>query len=323
MMRRAFTLIELLVVIAIIGVLIALLLPAIQQAREAARRAQCANNLHQLGVAIQNYQSVYRYFPLSRTGLTYHNWSALALLASYVEEAEVFDALNFESFPYTVIRNGKVYADGTPNSTTATRLIGVFLCPSDPGGVISEERLAPSNYLVNVGSGLVGNGRITVSSTGEVPDGVSYQSSSVTFAEMVDGTAQTLAFGESTIGLGEDTTTFKDLRRQHIRSSSFFPACNATPSDDVWYSDRCEAWVKGSYPYAAMTFFYPPNATEPDCLTGNSTMALMAPRSYHPGGANALYCDGHVDFLSDSIELRTLRALATRAGGELVNRGDL
>jgi len=81
--------------------------------------------------------------------------------------------------------------------------------------------------------------------------------------------------------------------------------------------DRCDKWVSGSYPYAAMTFFLPPNSTRADCLNANAVNALMGPRSYHPGGANTLFCDGHTSFLADTLEQSVMQALAARASGEV------
>ncbi|NOX56193.1 MAG: DUF1559 domain-containing protein [Planctomycetes bacterium] len=316
MKRQGFTLIELLVVIAIIAILIALLLPAVQAAREAARRAQCTNHLHQLGIAVHNYYDVYSVFPMNRTGKRYHNWSALSMIAPYVEQANLYGRLDFSSYPYTVRRRGRVYADGRVNADAVRTVVPVFLCPSDAAPERINPNFGPTNYLFNVGSGLVDHGSIRVSRRGEHPDGIAYEASSVRFADIVDGSSNTIAIGESIRGLGGRRRPYQDQKRQHIRSSSFFPACNAGPSNNVWYADRCEGWVKGSFPYAAMTFFYPPNAKRADCLTGNATRALMAPRSFHPGGVNVLFCDGHTRFLSDSIDIDLLHALATRAGRE-------
>jgi prepilin-type N-terminal cleavage/methylation domain-containing protein/prepilin-type processing-associated H-X9-DG protein len=320
MKRTGFTLVELLVVIAIIGILVSLLLPAVQAAREAARRMECSNHLHQLGIALHNYLDTHRErFPMNRTGKTAQNWSALSMISPYVEQANLYDRLDFSGYPYTTTIGTGVTYDAGPNQAIAKIVVKVFLCPSDPGGVISPDGLAPTNYLFNVGSGLVNSGSISVNTTtGQGSDGVAFQASSIRLADVIDGTSNTVAIGESTKGLGTDLAPFQNVKKQHIRSSSFFPSCNATAANNVWYGDRCDKWVSGSYPYAAMTFFYPPNSQRADCLSGNATQALMGPRSYHPGGAQSLFCDGHVSFLADTLDANVIRALASRASGEVV-----
>ncbi|NLX99104.1 MAG: DUF1559 domain-containing protein [Rhodopirellula sp.] len=317
MKRAGFTLVELLVVIAIIGILIALLLPAVQAAREAARRMQCSNNLHQLGIAVHNYLNTHQAFPMNRTGKSLHNWSALAMIAPYLEQGNMYGMLDFRHYPYTTVTGAGSVADGSVNMPAARTVIDGYQCPSDPVGVTDPDGLAPTNYLFNVGSGLVNNGSILVSS-GLVPDGVAYQASGVRLAEITDGTSNTIAIGESTKGMGGGLAPYAgDVKRQHIRNTSFFPACNAGPADNVWYGDRGDKWISGSFPYAAMTFYYAPNSKQADCMNGMSTQARMAARSYHPGGANVLFCDGHVSLLSDTMQEGVMRALATRGGGEV------
>ncbi|NLS95738.1 MAG: DUF1559 domain-containing protein [Planctomycetaceae bacterium] len=146
MRRRAFTLVELLVVIAIIGILIALLLPAVQAAREAARRMTCSNNLHQLGIAVHNYLDTHKAFPMNRTGKTLHNWSAMSMLAPYVEQANMHNMLDFSAYPYTAVTGAGTVADGSVNLPAARTVVAVFLCPSDPVGVRAISNLIKNAY---------------------------------------------------------------------------------------------------------------------------------------------------------------------------------
>lgn len=255
---------------------------------------------------------------MSRTGDSSMNWSGLAMIAPQIDQANLYDALDFSQPPYTITWGTRVVADGSANLPAAVTVVTSFLCPSDSQRIIAPEGYGPTNYLFNVGSGRVGNGSIRRTDDGQVPDGVCYEASHVTFGAIRDGASGTIALGESTLGLGADLRPFDSVYVQHARSSSIFPECLAAADDDVWYGDRGDAWIKGSFPSAAMTFWYGPNSESADCLTGNSVQALMGPRSYHPGGAQLAFCDGHVDFVSDSTDPEVLRDLASRNGGEVV-----
>ena len=185
-MRRAFTLIELLVVIAIIAVLIALLLPAVQQAREAARRTQCRNNLHQLGLALHNYHDTHQCFPPGNVqatagGAPRHSWFTMIL--PFVDEASIYNAYNFD-----------IHCEGAENTTVGRSLIIQFCCPSDPApGVTATRR--QSTYVGNMGSGQ--NSR-----TNPPPaagQGLFWMNSRVRVRDIRDGTSQTFAGGERSL----------------------------------------------------------------------------------------------------------------------------
>ena len=203
--NRAFTLIELLVVIGIIAVLIALLLPAVQAAREAARRAQCVNNLKQIGLALHNYQGLLQTFPPGYVSNfdaggndTGPGWGWAAMLLPQMEQKPLFDAVNF-SLPIEV----------PPNLTSRLPLIGVYLCPSDnvepswwamvrnPSGVPTQRicQIAPSNYV-----GVYGT-----SDPGIDGDGIFFRDGNVGLRDITDGTSQTIAVGERSHSLGQAT----------------------------------------------------------------------------------------------------------------------
>src|SRR5262249_4260078 len=145
--RRGFTLIELLVVIAIIAVLIALLLPAVQSAREAARRAQCVNNLKQIGLALHNYHSATNAFPWG-DGPWWIEWSAHTLLLPYIEQAPIYNAINFVDVQ--LLNMTPMPNDNPANTTAEYRVISGFLCPSDQDRLTSPD--GHNNYMANSGS---------------------------------------------------------------------------------------------------------------------------------------------------------------------------
>jgi prepilin-type N-terminal cleavage/methylation domain-containing protein/prepilin-type processing-associated H-X9-DG protein len=205
-----FTLIELLVVIAIIGVLIALLLPAVQSAREAARRSQCTNNLKQIGLALHNYESAAGSFPLGGNsapqapggGLTdWAGWSAQSMLLPFLEQAPVYNSINF-------FCNGRGNVVGESiNYTASTTVINAFLCPSSPllrggnwgvGGIpgARQRPLPGNNYFASAGSTIMWLGW-----PADTPNGLfAVRGPAIGIRDITDGTSQTIAFGEYRTG---------------------------------------------------------------------------------------------------------------------------
>jgi len=337
---RAFTLIELLVVIAIIAVLIALRPPAVRAAREAARRARCTNNLKQIGLALHNYLSSVEQFPWNAPAFTniYPNFpansddgngfSALALMLPYIEQQQVYNAINF-SFGFNEFAGQSGLADPI-QSTGINITINSFICPSDSGKGRNSYR-ASNGTNWDWWSRESGAGPMTRNSDNKL--------SSIT-----DGTSNTIAFSERNRGDGDSskynpgdvyvgvpgsawglpTYVVSNPQDQAIIQASVIPDCNAaarTPGAATWDWGGFY-WASGDYPGAKMNFVLTPNSKVPDCSPWGGTGAgigFYSARSRHPGGVNAAMSDGSVRFIKDSISLQTWYALATRSGGEVIS----
>ncbi len=321
---RGFTLIELLVVIAIIAVLIALLLPAVQAAREAARRAQCTNNLKQLGIAMHNYHSAQGSFPIGRTGIgfTYpfadnrRDWTFG--IFPYLEQTALANSVNYNvSFYYA-------------QNTTAIRVnVSAFDCPSDPNRDVIEEPTSPyprakANYVANWGNTHYYQDQNTSAMANPWTTGTVFGAGSplnaVTFGgapftanssnglqNITDGSSNTLMASEVMIGAANPSTGNSDHR------------------GDIYNDDfNCAMFMAYTPPNSTIpdamgsaTFCQYPTKQNPPC-NANSPV-FNAARSFHPGGVNALYCDGSVKFAKSTINVLTWRALSTTYGGEVIS----
>lgn len=320
--RTGFTLVELLVVIAIIGVLIALLLPAVQAAREAARRTQCSNNVKQIALALHNYHDAHRIFPPGESKLTDgnpgHAWSGQII--PYLEQATLTIDYNYSGYPFS-------WASLPPQHYKAlATVIPTYLCPSsghaptmnydgvpEPGLLPPNTGSTPQALLNAIGMleyhGIAGSNRIMVPiaptpGAGTTSNqGILYPFSKVRFKHITDGTSKTLIVGEYS----------------HVTENQKFNSWGGLGDSDG-------TWDIGSWPdntYACKTIAFPPltayfwpapdTSIAPGPITQTITRAAL--KSGHPGGIHVAFADGSVRFLAAEINLETYRNLADRADG--------
>jgi prepilin-type N-terminal cleavage/methylation domain-containing protein len=352
--RAAFTLIELLVVIAIIGILVALLLPAVQAAREAGRRTSCTNNLRQWGLALHTYHDIYEAFPMTNAQNYQPNaqgFSPQARLLPFVEQTNLQGKLDFAQPAFTGPFNSL-----TPNPQFAAAFATPFpilFCPSDPavrtnigaGGAV----YAGINYMVSYGSGTGAKYDLRWPT-----DGIVYENSAVPFADVTDGTSHTVFMSETVRSYGPDFTmtagtlpTFPypgtlngssgvDSSLQSVQGlAGTGGGWTNGPSGVIENPDLATIWPqKTSWRGAAslalrgrgtswahsgalstLTNGYsPPNSLIPDLVIHFT--GFFAPRSHHPTGAQAVFGDGTVRLLPNAIDVRVHRALHSRNGHE-------
>ncbi len=338
--RHGFTLVELLVVIAIIGVLVSLLLPAVQAAREAARRSQCTNNLKQLALATHNFESSYKHFP-GIDGSS--SCSPQARILPFVEQENLQDLIDFSQPLYT----GPPWAAqlNPAFAPAAATVVQTFLCPSDavePTRIIQDAggndvAIAGTNYMFSYGSGTGTNYDDRYET-----DGIVWTGSKARFADITDGTSNTVMLSEALMGDGQVSSTMPPPQILQ-RSIASWSGSSSNPAPQPGFTEggstisnpdlativpgsissyrgtRGETWIRG-VPYAVVTNGYlTPNNPIPDVNVHGR--GWFAPRSLHPGGANAAFSDGSVHFLPDTIDQTVHRALFSRNGGEAVSNG--
>lgn len=318
-LRRGFTIIELLVVIAVIGVLVALLMPAVQSAREAARRTSCSNNLKQLGLALHSFHDVHLRFPPGRGTPLPEIFSAHAYLLSHFEQGNLEATIDLSAAPTTFTIGGGVEFDGSPNYPAATTALSVLQCPSDiADGRVPQSPFGATNYAANAGTGTVNYGSLTDA------DGVFYLGSKVAFRDLTDGTSHTAAFCERTIGPGDPSGAVAPSDEARYiwelpGGADTTPAACYSATDGVWFGERGGKWILGNYGNSIYNHYYPPNEPTWDCMNMRQQKSLSAARSFHTGGVMLLLCDGSVRWVSDSIDLDTWRGLASRSHGEVLS----
>ena len=327
--RRAFTLVELLVVIAIIGILVALLLPAVQFARETARRASCGNNLKQMTLAVHNFELVHKGFPSSYKPVVAANgsisgWSAQSQILPYLEEGSKFNFLNFD-IPYS--QQIPVPFSNPPLRVPAMR-IPIFICPSETRAVQKYDAAGqpahfPFTYACNQGTWFVYDPVTNTSGPGAFQHFVPVSNASIS-----DGRSNTLCFGEV------------KAYSSGYRNAAILNAAPPTLANVCSYGGTFKAdgehveWVDGKLHETGFTTTFGPNAKTICNVSGQDylcdwinqteggtfpTSGAVTSRSYHPNGVQASLLDGSVKFLSNSINVRLWQALSTREGGEAVS----
>lgn len=285
---RGFTLVELLVAISIIGVLIALLLPAVQSAREAARVSQCKNNLRQVGIAMHNFEATkaklppgYDYAPGVDGNELGHGWAAYVL--PYVEQQNVHDRIDFKLPVYDV-----------RNKSTREQHLPLLLCPSDdisPSGFIEmgADRFAMGCYVANFGPPDLDEDQ-------EQRDGVFSRNSETRFKQITDGLSRTLMIGERQNGPFRAGTELNN----HFEYETTW-AGSVRDIDDA------------TDDHGHMTMFQTGH-TPNDPLSDDRDVSAL-----HEGFAQFLFCDGSVRLISEEVDLDVYSAMGTRDGGEIAD----
>lgn len=324
----AFTLVELLVVIAIIGILVALLLPAIQAAREAARRSQCTNNLKQLGVAVHNYHDTYKIMPFRQCGTQQGTWNnggrlgGFVALLPFMEQVPLYDQ---------IVAGGTVTHTGGTNNYPPfgpvpwqgdyipwQQRIPGLLCPSDPGQQLRLTGIQPSNYCFSTGD------IATQSDWTETrgPFGGTTRPC-FNFSAITDGLSNTIALSERcTVVASNMIKGGVWFNLGGIAANTQQPInCMATRGGDgvtyntggTYWGGAGTRWADGATGFTHFNTILPPNG--PTCNDGawDGHPAFCPPTSYHPGGALVVLCDGAVTMFDESVDTGNLATPHTRA----------
>lgn len=349
---RGFTLIELLVVISIIGVLISLLLPAVQQAREAARRTGCKNNLKQLGLAMHNYLDAHKKFPpgrivyvsptddLSQTGNANATtgqgncFSGFAQMLPFIDQIALYNQINFRSGP-----------DTTSNDLVDIVQPVIFLCPSDPG--VQSLAQGPgfagiTNYVMNTGSTVA----VSTKNPSATPvTGIFFENSKISTEDITDGPSQTICLSEQIISDPGDKTNASGNWNGNTPSTGFVLTVGNNNTNNgpelLNYATDCLSGGKlqltrgsrilyGAPGHTMYNHIRGPNDQGIDCRGGlphsprnfywwSRLSHNVAAHSRHSGGVHSLFCDGHVQFINNEINLASWQALGSRNDGNAVN----
>ena len=317
--------------IGIIGILVGLILPAVQASREAARRTLCANNLGQLLRATHSFETSRGGFPpaafwgrpFGPRDYSVGVFSAHCYLLPFLEQENTYNSINFD------LQSGSFGWLDVYQRTAATQVINVFLCPSDPD--TRSNPFAPDSYRACTGLGEIrklADGSLLPINDGAfapIDDG---RSRVLPLSSFRDGLSNTLAFSEKPVGSGTGGTyhPFRDWiydrewDSETLTADQWVNVCSRIVPDDT----RLDAGASWMIPGAIFSHFYasaPPNTRVPDCGLSviNKGIGIFAAQSYHRGGVNAAMADGAVRWFTSSTDVKTWRSFGTRAGGEVVS----
>ena len=332
--RSAFTLIELLVVIAIIGVLVGLLLPAVQSAREAARRMSCQNNMKQCSLALHNYHSTFKRFPGIGRDST-NAFSVLAQILPYAEQANLQDLIDFESPIYTSVGHGPsaVQSIHSNNLAAAQTAVPMYRCPSEDRTIQFSEYdcdgaggqyYEGTNMVTCTGSGRDSHWDISRPVDVEVKsDGLFYYNSKTRFRDILDGTSHTTVFTETLLGGGSTLTSRPVQDRDAVAWIHSFPELQNPDVESetngfvlAWFGYRGYSWLSGKAYASTFSTYVPPNPKHPDL--SQSAYGWFSSRSNHVGGANVGLADGSVRFVTESIDLELWQKTGSIADREVL-----
>jgi prepilin-type processing-associated H-X9-DG protein len=242
-------------------------------------------------------------------------FSPQAAILPYVEHDNVHLLIDFNAPPadYTA---GPIFYDGSPNLPAARSEVRLLLCPA----AAADARVLGSPYGGTTYAANAGSGRNAGTLTGA--DGVFFLGSAVRVADITDGTTSTAAFSERMLGEGNGRTA-SDPGLSRLAMREIPASIDPTPSSCTaggagsWNHERGAKWIVGNYGNTLYNHAMTPNAKEWDCLNMTQQKARMSARSEHAGGVNVVFCDGHVQFVSESIALAAWQAMSTRSGGEV------
>jgi len=322
--------VELLVVIAIIGILIGLLLPAVQAVREAARRTECSNNIRQIALAAHNYQTGQRYFPAGRlVGDEGDTWSQHARLLPYLEQAAAYDLVHYDYSPGHSV-----------NANARTCQIETFRCPSDRNKMLGPSGKDHPGWGKNNYKGNAGNDTGQWKNGKEQNNGIFLTNEFIRVEDILDGTTHTALFAEAVLGDAENQrvsvpSDWFAISTSNTTREAVYTACNAFDPEKnpgSWLGEPKQIsrsgrnWVYGNYIPTRYNHIMPPNSHscgryggggDMDATVNNNGGATAA-SSRHSGGANVAMADASVTFLSENVNIQVWWALGSRDGNEVI-----